>query len=320
MQNERYLRIDKDFKFTEEVIKLYEKREELNKFDIGFKKDKKCQITSINPAIGNSAVCKNCYYPEFTEKMYEVRKSKRQDFLQYQMDLRKNPKVFLNELSELLEDSENYFDGFDYSFASEYQNLIKIKISELDGEKELPESSFSMDFKQVIAQEIGKNIAQQIPEDILKSAEAFKKDYPGNKKTAFLIMQFTKSKPHDALIKAITEVLLEFDIICLRADHKEYSDDLFSNIKTYMHCCDFGIAIYESIKQNDINPNVSLEVGYMMALNKKVCLLKDESIQGLMSDLAGKLYKPIDMFDIENSIKEHLTKWLIDKNLTAAAN
>ncbi len=118
------------------------------------------------------------------------------------------------------------------------------------------------------------NSINSLPEDILNSAERFHKDFPEGTKTAFLIMQFTETEIHNQIIVTIKNLLKEHNIIVLRADDKEYSDDLFANIKTYMHCCDFGIAIFESITEDEFNPNVSLEVGYMMGLNKPVLSFK----------------------------------------------
>jgi hypothetical protein len=154
MGNDRRLRIDQEFKFTEEIINIYEQREELYKFDIGYQQSKKCNISRTNPSIGDSTICKKCYYSDFIKKMDEVRKSKRSDFLQYQMDLRNDPKTWLKELSELLEDQEDYFDGFDYSFAYEYQTLTEQKMSQLDEEQEVVESNTPINVKAILSQEI----------------------------------------------------------------------------------------------------------------------------------------------------------------------
>lgn len=154
--------------------------------------------------------------------------------------------------------------------------------------------------------------AMNVPE-IASGLEKFRKDYPKGKKTAFIIMQFGSTAAHVKLVDAIKKELSKHNIIALRADDKEYMDDLFSNIKTYMYGCDFGIAIFERITEDNFNPNVSLEVGYMMGMGKQVLLLKDKTLSSLHTDLAGKLYKPFDVFDIESSLSTHIGKWLSDK-------
>lgn len=152
-----------------------------------------------------------------------------------------------------------------------------------------------------------------IPE-IAKEIEAFNADYKG-KKTAFIIMQFSKTAAHDKIVSTIKDTLKKHGIVGLRADDKEYADDLFANIKTYMHCCDFGIGVFERILEDNFNPNVSIEVGYMMGLRKKVCLLKDQTLKNLPTDLMGKLYKPFDPQNIEKTLPDQLEKWMQDKGI-----
>ena len=150
--------------------------------------------------------------------------------------------------------------------------------------------------------------------EIAKEIEAFNAEYKG-KKTAFIIMQFSNTIAHNNIVSAIKETLKTHNIIGLRADDKEYSDDLFANIKTYMHCCDFGIGIFERILEDNFNPNVSIEVGYMMGLKKNVCLLKDQTLKNLPTDLMGKLYKSFDPQAIANTLPVQLEKWIKDKEI-----
>jgi hypothetical protein len=152
-----------------------------------------------------------------------------------------------------------------------------------------------------------------IPE-IAKEIESFNADHKG-KKTAFIIMQFSKTTAHDKIVLTIKDTLKKHGIIGLRADDKEYADDLFANIKTYMHCCDFGIGVFERILEDNFNPNVSIEVGYMMGLRKNVCLLKDQTLKNLPTDLMGKLYKQFDPQDVEKTLPDQIEKWMKDKGI-----
>ena len=77
-----------------------------------------------------------------------------------------------------------------------------------------------------------------IAPEIAKAIESFNADYK-DVKTSFIIMQFSKTAAHDKIVSTIKNTLKTHNIIGLRADDKEYADDLFANIKTYMHCCDY---------------------------------------------------------------------------------
>lgn len=143
--------------------------------------------------------------------------------------------------------------------------------------------------------------------------DKIKFDYPG-KRLAFIMMPFFQNKQYDEIVIAIKNTLNKYNIVGLRADDKEYADNLFDNIMSYVYAADFGIAVFERLNDEYFNPNVSLEVGYVMGLNKQVCLLKEKTLKGLHTDLVGKLYRPFDIFNISSTIDKELTKWLQDKD------
>ncbi len=161
---------------------------------------------------------------------------------------------------------------------------------------------------------IEKNIADP-PIEIGQSLEVFRKDNISGKKIAFIMMQFGDTKAHKRIINSIRNVLDPIGINGLRADDKQYHDDLFYNIVTYVWGCDFGIAVFDRIEADVFNPNVSLEVGYMLALRKPVCLLKDKTLRTLPTDLIGKIYRKFDPQDPEATIKPELLQWLEDKHI-----
>ena len=155
----------------------------------------------------------------------------------------------------------------------------------------------------------------QYPLEITNSLQRFLKDHPEPRRTAFIMMQFGSTEMHDQIVSGIKDTLEKYGITALRADDKEYHDDLFPNVLTYLYGCGFGIAVFERLEADDFNPNVSLEVGYMRALRKPVCLLKDKTLKTLQTDLVGKLYKSFDPQKPEVSIPAELDKWLSDKEI-----
>ena len=72
---------------------------------------------------------------------------------------------------------------------------------------------------------------------------------------------------------------------------------------------------FERIEEDDFNPNVSLEVGYLLAMQKPTCLLKDKTLRTLPTDLVGKLYKEFDPQRIDSTIPKQLKRWLTDRKL-----
>lgn len=154
-----------------------------------------------------------------------------------------------------------------------------------------------------------------LPDEIITSIKKFRKDYPRNKKTGFLMMKFEDSPAQKKLIKIVKQHFQSYDIKVLRADDKWYAEDVLPNIKTYMHGCNFGVAIFDRINTQYFNPNVSLEIGYMMAMNKPVLLLKDKSMASLQTDLVSKLYHEYDFQNPEITLQLAIDKWIRDYEL-----
>ena len=152
------------------------------------------------------------------------------------------------------------------------------------------------------------------PPMIADSLKRFRAAYPDPSKVAFLMLKFA-TPADDAITQAVRDTLAKYGMIALRADEAEYHEDLYYNVATYMHGCGFGIAVFERLQSGEFNPNVSLEVGYLRALRKPVCLLKDETLQSLHADLVGKLYRSFDPRAVEQTVPAALSAWLKDQGL-----
>lgn len=142
-------------------------------------------------------------------------------------------------------------------------------------------------------------------------------EYPDYRYNCFLIMPFRETAVHRQIHASLKSLLGEQGINVLRADDRTYSEDVLGNIEAYMYGCRFGIAVHERVLSDTANPNVALEVGYMLGLKKDVCLLKEQTVTALPSDLNGRLYVPFDSQNVESSLRENMGRWLRTKNLIA---
>lgn len=140
-------------------------------------------------------------------------------------------------------------------------------------------------------------------------------DYPDYRRNCFLIMPFRRTAIHIEIHLALKDILSGYGINLLRADDHEYSEDLFGNIEAYMYGCRFGIAVHERVVSDAPNVNVALEVGYMLGLQKQVCLLKEQTVVSLPSDLSGRLYVSFDSLNIRTSLESNLQRWLSQKRI-----
>lgn len=163
--------------------------------------------------------------------------------------------------------------------------------------------------------ESGEKVNRTAPIEIQESLRNFKKEHPDSSKMCFIMMKFGETSAHSRIVKTIKEALASHGLEGVRSDDKQYHDDLFPNVLTYVYGCGFGVAVFERIEAEQFNPNVSMEVGYMLAIGKEVCLLKDKTLKTLQTDLLGKHYRQFDPQDPERTIPNELFRWLSDKGM-----
>lgn len=149
-------------------------------------------------------------------------------------------------------------------------------------------------------------------EHFVRFMPAFLRDHPHIEKNVFLIMRFRNGSQYDEIHKAIVDGLAPHGFYVIRADDKDYTGDLWENVCLHMLGCRFGIAVFEEIDQREFNPNVALELGFMISQNKRCLLLKDQRMPRMPTDIVGKLYKEFDTYDITKSIQTAVSRWVRD--------
>ncbi len=153
------------------------------------------------------------------------------------------------------------------------------------------------------------------PAIIHDSLKRFRSAHRNADATCFIMMRFGKTRVHSKIETAIKKALKKHGLTGLLARDREFHEDLFPNIWTYVYGCAFGIAVFERLVTDEFNPNVALEVGYMLGLRKQVLLLKDQTLKALHTDLVGKLYREFDPQKPDKSIPGEIDSWLSDKGL-----
>lgn len=124
----------------------------------------------------------------------------------------------------------------------------------------------------------------------------------------FVIMPFDKR--YDKLYEVIKEVFSRCRYTAVRADENTFHDDLWENVNVYLDCCVAAVAFFEKKPFKSFNPNVALEVGYMLGRGKKVFIIKDKRIKDLPTDLKGKICYDYDGCGNNNSLEVKLDEWM----------
>lgn len=143
----------------------------------------------------------------------------------------------------------------------------------------------------------------------------FYHDHPIFERNVFLIMRFKDESPFPEIVDSIKKVCQENGLELLRADDKEYTNDLWDNVLTYLYGCGSAIAVFDQINSRDFNPNIALEVGFLLSQGKPVLLLKDKAIEVMPTDIVGKIYREFNTYSSKQTVPPQVTKWIADYHL-----
>lgn len=135
-------------------------------------------------------------------------------------------------------------------------------------------------------------------------------EFPDADSNVFLMIRFKDTEQHRLISESISSILESYSLNLIRADLKPFKPTLWENVKCCMDASNYGIAVFEQIEERDINPNISLELGYMLCKGKKLLLLKEKCVQALQSDLVGHFYRKFDLHDLERTIRSEIENWL----------
>jgi hypothetical protein len=137
----------------------------------------------------------------------------------------------------------------------------------------------------------------------------FLKDHPNYDRNVFIMMRFLETDQMQAIHREIGEALGRRGYVGIRADDRDYTGELWTNIEVCMVGCRLGVAVFEDIEERDFNPNVSLELGYMLGRRKRCLILKERRLPELPADVIHRLYKPFDIFKIPETVEAEVGRW-----------
>jgi protein-tyrosine-phosphatase len=145
-----------------------------------------------------------------------------------------------------------------------------------------------------------------------QSNETTVNEFVDTRSNVFLMIKFSNESLYKTITETIQNTLDQYSLRMFRADYSNYDDTLWENVKRYMEGSKYGIAIFDNIEEKGINPNVCIELGYMLGQYKRCLILKEKNIDKLPVDLSGRLYKEFDADNLEATIQHQVEIWLQD--------
>lgn len=137
----------------------------------------------------------------------------------------------------------------------------------------------------------------------------FMTDHPIFDRNVFIMMRFSDAPAVQQIHASIKAALAEYGLRGIRADDRDYTGELWSNVEVYLTGCKYGIAVFEDVENANYNPNVGLELGYMIGRRKRTLILKDRNLPSLHADVLHRLYSAFDMHDVDGSIRREVARW-----------
>jgi hypothetical protein len=91
---------------------------------------------------------------------------------------------------------------------------------------------------------------------------------------------------------------------------KRYHGGLWDNVELHLLGCSLGIAIVEDRHTDELNPNISMEWGWMRGMGKPVLFLVEDGFRQDRADLNGLIRDGFEWNDPETTITPAIHAWL----------
>ncbi|KYG83728.1 hypothetical protein AWN68_02675 [Roseivirga echinicomitans] len=136
----------------------------------------------------------------------------------------------------------------------------------------------------------------------------------GNRRIGFLIRKFEERDDRNTLIKTVRDSFRERGLKIVDASEKNLHSETWGNIKQFMDHCSYGVVVIDNFSPTNsgFNPNVFLEIGYLLALKKDILILIQNSLADkLPTDIKPFLYTSFDSQEIQSpQLRQKIIKWI----------
>lgn len=156
------------------------------------------------------------------------------------------------------------------------------------------------------------HVAAGVPEEVAPLVRKLHDQF--GPRAVFLMFQFNTGVFTQQLVQNMKRALLARGYTGVCATDRKFTEVLWRNIQAYLHGCCAGVAIFDRLESDQYNANVALEAGYMIGLAKPVGFLKERTVRGLQSDLAGHIWYPFDL-QVPQTIDDAIDRWLREDGL-----
>ena len=139
--------------------------------------------------------------------------------------------------------------------------------------------------------------------------------YGSYDKSVFIMTKFPEGdsaldKELQRVIAAVKDAVTACGFTPRIASDKQYQAGLWDNVEVYLFGCQRGIAIVESKYVHELNPNVTMEWGWMRGMGREVLYLVETTFDLARADIGGLLQERFDWATPETRISPAVKRWL----------
>ncbi len=129
--------------------------------------------------------------------------------------------------------------------------------------------------------------------------------------TAFLMMDLKHESPFQQnIVKFIRQILSGYRIALITVPPKTFNYDNGPEKLNHLKGCDFGIAVVQQSDGKDNYFDWIYETGYMHALSKPVCIIKESNAFIPLLDFVPSFIGELNQSNVYNSLEKCIDLWL----------
>ena len=115
------------------------------------------------------------------------------------------------------------------------------------------------------------------------------------------------------MINAVSSAVAANNYVPRIASDKDYHAHLWDNVELHMLGCRRGIAIVQDKVKKELNPNVAIEWGWMLGLDRRVLYLVEKDFKQERADWKGMSNYEFDWANPAPDVDEAVKKFLPPK-------
>ncbi len=154
-----------------------------------------------------------------------------------------------------------------------------------------------------------------VPRELAHSLERLRRRHPDTARLGCLLAPASNSSVCESIVRTIRKTAALHGLTLLGAHEQPFHADPWENVRTLLHGCSFAIAVYEHGGGEEPGVNMGAAVGYMLAMDRPLLLLRGLKAAPQPGEFLPGLCEVFDEDLPARSIPEVLERWLKDSGV-----